>query len=61
MAKTNAMKDKVQGKAREVKGAAMGQTGEEIKGKMQGMKGDAQWEMERQRDASRREMNRQTP
>lgn len=39
-----AMKDKVEGKIHEVKGAATGDKGEEIKGKAQGMKGDVERE-----------------
>lgn len=39
------IKDKAQGKVREVKGAATGNTTEEMQGKMQGMKGDVQRRM----------------
>ncbi len=53
MDKADAMKDKVQGKMHEVKGAATGDTTEEIKGKMQGMRGDVKNEMDRQREEVR--------
>ena len=36
------MQDKIQGKAREVKGAATGDTGEEMKGKAQQVKGNVE-------------------
>jgi uncharacterized protein YjbJ (UPF0337 family) len=49
MGETDAMKDKIQGKFREVKGAATGDTGEEMKGKLQGLKGDAEHKMEQGR------------
>lgn len=45
MDEKHAMKDKAQGKFREVKGAASGNTAEEMKGKMQGMRGDIQHHM----------------
>ena len=46
MGETDAMKDKVEGKFHEVKGAATGEAGEEMKGKMQGMKGDVEHKVE---------------
>ena len=39
------MKDKVQGKAREVKGGVTGDTGEELKGKAQQAKGNVEGAM----------------
>jgi len=53
MGEMDAMKDKAQGKFREVKGAATGNTGEELKGKAQGMKGDLQHGMEKARREAR--------
>ena len=44
MNEADAMKDKAQGKFHEVKGAVTGDTGEEMKGKLQGMKGDVEHE-----------------
>ena len=66
MNETDAMKDKVQGKFHEVKGAATGDTGEELKGKMQGMKGDLQHKVEERkredvREDAREEANRRMP
>jgi uncharacterized protein YjbJ (UPF0337 family) len=63
---TNPIKDKVEGKVHEVKGAATGDTGEEMKGKLQGMKGDVEHGMnqarrEEVRDDARDEVNRRTP
>lgn len=52
----NAAKDKVQGKLHEVKGAATGNTAEEMRGKLQGAKGDAEHQM----DKGRREADRKT-
>ena len=63
------MKNKIQGKWHEAKGAATGNTGEEMKGKLQGAKGDMQHKLnqaERQgksmradtRDTTRRQTNR---
>jgi uncharacterized protein YjbJ (UPF0337 family) len=59
MGETDAMKDKLQGKFREVKGTATGDTGEELKGKAQGMKGDIQHEMEKRRREDVREEARE--
>ena len=66
MAETDAMKDKIEGKFHEVKGAATGDTGEEMKGKMQGMKGDVEHKIEDVRredvrDDARHEAERHTP
>ena len=66
MNEAHEMKNKVQGKLREVKGAATGDTGEEMKGKLQGAKGDVQGAMnERRREDVRedveREAERRTP
>ena len=62
---SDAMKDKVAGKFHEVKGAATGDTGEELKGKMQGLKGDAERTAndvrEDVRDESRDEVRRSQP
>jgi uncharacterized protein YjbJ (UPF0337 family) len=60
--RADAIKNKVEGKVHEVKGAATGDTGEEMKGKMQGLKGDVQGEMARQREDVRdSEATRRTP
>jgi uncharacterized protein YjbJ (UPF0337 family) len=60
LADTDAMKDKVEGKFHEVKGAATGDTGEEMKGKMQGMKGDVEHKAgEAQREDVRDDMHRE--
>ncbi|MBV9121619.1 MAG: CsbD family protein [Chloroflexi bacterium] len=48
---SDGIKDKVEGKFHEVKGAATGDTAEELKGKAQGLKGD----VERQADQVQRE------
>jgi uncharacterized protein YjbJ (UPF0337 family) len=66
MAETDSAKDKVQGKLHEVKGAATGDTGEEMKGKLQGAKGDVEHEMNKAqredvRDDARREADRRVP
>jgi uncharacterized protein YjbJ (UPF0337 family) len=66
MAETDAVKDKVEGKLHEVKGAATGDSGEELKGKLQGLKGDLEHEMNKAhredvRDEARREAGRPTP
>ena len=42
MNEADAIKDKAAGKFHEVKGAATGDAGEEMKGKLQGMKGDVE-------------------
>src|SRR5579883_641089 len=73
MNEADAAKDKIQGKLHEVKGAATGDTAEEVKGKMQGMKGDIKHELNKvdqgvqredvrdeARDEARREIERNT-
>ncbi len=52
----NAAKDKVQGKFHEVKGAATGNTAEEMRGKLQGAKGDAEHNV----NEGRRDVDRKT-
>lgn len=66
MNEADAMKDKAAGKFREVKGAATGDAGEEMKGKLQGLKGDVEHEAgkaqrEDVRDDARREADRRMP
>ena len=66
MNEADEIKNKAQGKLREVKGAATGDAGEEMKGKLQGAKGDVQGAInERRREDVRddveREANRRTP
>ncbi|HVA22904.1 MAG TPA: CsbD family protein [Chloroflexota bacterium] len=62
MAETDAMKDKVQGKLHEVKGAATGNKGEELKGKLQGAKGEVEHNVNKpQREDVRDEANQLTP
>ena len=52
----NAAKDKVQGKFHEVKGAATGNAAEEMRGKVQGAKADAEHTVNK----ARREADRET-
>lgn len=52
----NAAKDKMQGKFHEVKGAATGNSAEEVRGKLQGAKGDAEHAVNK----GRREADRKT-
>jgi len=70
LAEKDSMKDKVEGKFHEVKGAATGDKGEEMKGKLQGAKGDVEHEAnkarredvrEDARDEARREVDRRVP
>lgn len=66
MGETDAMKDKIEGKFHEVKGAVTGDAGEEMKGKLQGAKGDLEHgieEVKREdvRDDARREADRRMP
>lgn len=51
------MKDKVEGKARELKGAVTGDTGEEVHGKAQQAKGNAEGTLNRAGDKARAEAN----
>jgi len=59
MGDMDAAKDKIEGKFHEVKGAATGDTGEEMKGKMQGLKGDVQRTVEDVKEEGAREQGRQ--
>ena len=51
------LKDKVEGKAREVKGAATGDTPEEMRGKAQQAKGKAEGALNRAGEKARAEAN----
>lgn len=66
MSEADAMKNKAQGKLREVKGAATGDPGEEMKGKLQGAKGDLEHGLnerrrEEVRNDARRDADRRMP
>ena len=63
---SDAMKDKLEGKFHEVKGAATGDTGEELKGKAQGLKGEVERtagkaQREDVREDTREDVRRTTP